>query len=347
MTRRPAAPLVATAAALLLLASAAPALAQSCGGCAGPAVTGSPGADRAWLAPGEVSVRLADEYEVKDRSYRGRDRVENDFSEDLYVNRASATLRIGFARDWAAELGLTHVHFSYNLTPPGGRRTKRVFSGLGDTTLLVGRRIALADEAADALPFRETAYTVLDADRDAARDDAPRRRVASLSIWAGASLPTGRAERPDPRLVTRDVSVTNLQTGTGTFDPALRARLDLPGERVDWFVEAGARVPLRENRHDYRTGETLALSAGAALPLGDAWAVGLAATYQKVGRDSFRGDDVAVGGGRFLYVTPALAWRLDEAVALDVGVRVTLWRDVDTKLSDSAYALTAGLTFRF
>ena len=337
----PTRPIVVLAlAAAALLAAASPADAQSCGGCAGPAVTSSPGAERPWPAAGALRLRVFDEYEVKDRSYRGTDRVVNDFAEDLYVNRLGATFRLGLPDDWAAEATFTYVHFSYNLKPPGARdRIKLTFKGPGDTSLLLGRAFELGES--------ESVRAPVEGMFDPTPEPEPERRRPLLGIWLGVSAPTGDPERPDPRIVTRDVSVTNLQTGTGTWDPQGRVRLEIPGGDVTWFTELGARVPVSENRYDYRTGAVYAAAAGLGVPVTSRLSGGFALTFQEVERDRFRGDDVAVGGGRWLYATPSVSYQVTDALAVDLSVRLTVWRDVDTKLSDSRYAAQIGLTWSF
>jgi hypothetical protein len=294
-----------------------------------------------------MSFRLSEEYEVKDRTYRGHGRVENDFRETLRISRTVATLRYGLTDDWSLEVGLSNPRFAYALTPPGGSRTKRTFRGPGDSEVLVGRSFLLSepDEADDLRLFPE--FDDPPVLGSAVPPDAEDVRGPRLSVWAGTSIPTGSAERPNPEVVTRDVSVTNLQTGTGTFDPMLRARLDLPALGVDWFAELGARVPVVENRYDYRTGASVGVVVGGRVPLVEGLDAGLAVTWQDVDRDEFDGENVAVGGGRWIYVTPSIAWEIAERVTLDVSVRITAVRDVETKLVDSGRSVQVGLNWRF
>lgn len=330
---------------LLVTALAGNARAQSCGGCTGPGVTSSPSGN-AQTGPGRFRLRLWEEYEVKDRSYRGRHRVANDFAEDLYVNRLGATLRCGLDDAWAVEATVTRLHFAYNLKPPGAAaRTRRAFDGPGDTSLFVGRTFDLRSPRPAA-----GAESLFDEDRLSIPDEPLPRTRLRLSIWMGVSAPTGDPERPDPRIVTRDVSVSNLQTGTGTWDPQMRVRLDAdPGSHSElaWFAELATRVPVTENRYDYRTGAVAAVSAGVSGGLADRLTGGLAVTHQRVERDTYRGDRVAVGGGRWVYVTPSLRYAFTDRLAVDLSVRVAVWRDVETKLSDSRSAVQLGLELAF
>src|SRR5438105_1151601 len=92
-----------------------PARAQSCGACAGPPPTSAPAAESSWLAAGRGWARLSEEYEVKDRSFRGAHAVDNDFHESLFVSRTALDVRYGLTDEWSADVLLTYPHFTYRL----------------------------------------------------------------------------------------------------------------------------------------------------------------------------------------------------------------------------------------
>jgi hypothetical protein len=331
-------------AALILLAAglvvtlAESARAQSCGGCAGPPPAGSGAAEGSWLMKGEGSVRLSEEYEVKDRSYKGAHSVANDFDETLFVSRTAVDLRYGVTDDWSVELTATYPHFTYRLEPPGGERRKLRFRGPGDTFVALGRQIVFGDERAEMPPGFPDVPNL---------PEEPPREPVRLALWGGVSLPTGSAEKPNPAVVNQDVSVSNLQTGTGTFDPFGRVRVEVPQKGWTPFAEAAGRFPLYENRYRYRTADSESLSVGAEAPVAPKLSASLAAMWQRTGRDEFRGSNVGVGGAKWIYLVPALSWDVTASATIDVGVRVPVWRRTDTKLSDSSYVLQAGLTWRF
>jgi len=154
-------------------------------------------------------------------------------------------------------------------------------------------------------------------------------------------------KRPDAGIVTRDFSVSNLQTGTGTFDPLLQARVDLPLRGWRLFGLASASLPLMENRHRYRTASSLSAGAGVERDLLPSLRASLSATFQRTGTDRFRGESVAVGGGRWGYLSPGLSLDLGGGASFDASVRFTVWRDAATKIVDSGFVLQAGLTFDF
>jgi len=335
MTNRAALPVLISVGAAVTLAG--PAWAQSCGGSSGPSLAAGGATAGSWLGAGEGSARLSEEYEVKDRSYKGGRRVDNDFDESLFISRTALDLRYGVTDDWTVGLTATYPHYTYRVRPPGGERIKQRFRGPGDTFLSFGRRIRWDDEHDDP-PTPESTSMV---------DDHEPAPVPVLSLWGGVSLPTGSAEKPDPARVTQDVSVSNLQTGTGTFDPFVRARIEWPKGRWNLFAEAAVLFPLYENRYDYRTADAEALVAGASTPVASKLTASLAAMFQRTGRDHFRGDLVGVGGARTAYLVPGLSWRLTDSASIDVGVRVPFYRRTQTKLSDSPAVFQIALSYSF
>jgi hypothetical protein len=343
MNSRPARALPLLLVLVGVAALAEPAQAQSCGAAAGPPPAGGSASEGRWLAAGKGVARLTEEYEVKDRSFRGSRSVTNDFNESLFISRTALDLRYGLTDDWSADVLVTYPHFTYRIKPPRGVRTERHFRGPGDTFVSAGRRFLLGDA-----PPPHDELTMLPSDAATCfptSDDAAGRPL--LSVWAGVSIPTGEAQKPNPVFVTRDVSVSNLQTGTGSFDPFLRARIDLPQKGWLLFAEAEVRYPFYENRYDYETADTEAIAVGGGLPLFSRVGASVALLWQRTGRDQFRGDDVGVGGARWIYVVPGITWRVTDDVALDVGLRLPVYRRTETKLSDGNGVFTAGLTVRF
>jgi len=342
----------------LLAAAATEARAQACGGCAGPPVSGAGGAQRTWLREGGGSIRLGYEYEVKDETFDGRDEVVNDFDENLRTNRVSLELKYGLTDDWTASLTLHFPRFQYRLKPPGGERSEETFRGPGDTSLVFGRRFALGEEERDDPEEEPLPPSLLD-DRgepllpwDGTLPRALPVEAPSFTVWAGVSVPTGDPEEPDPAVATEDVSVANLQTGTGTWDPLVKLRFDDAGavagrDDVRLWAEAAVRWPLYENEFDYRTGRSLGVTAGAETDLAPGLRANLAATFLRNERDEIDGERVAVGGGKWIYLTPGLAYDLSDRLTVEASVRLTAWRDTETKLTDADAAFQVALTWRW
>ena len=328
-------------AALVTFASTAQA--QSCGGSAGPSLGAGAASEGPWLRIGEATARLSAEYEVRDKTFKGSDEVVNDFDETVFITRVAFEIRYGISDDWSASLTPTYPHFTYRLKPPGGERVKQVFRGPGDTFLAFGRRLL------GSHPPPADQSCAADTETPMLFHEQPAPSEWSLALWGGVSIPTGTPEEPNPAIATQDVTVANLQTGTGTWDPLLRVRLDWSpaGSRWSAFAEASVLYPLYENRFDYRTADTESLVAGVATPLAERFSASFALMFQRIGTDQFEGDDVGVGGGRWIYAVPGLAWHITDTLTLDAGVRLPLWRHTETKLADSSVVYQAGLSLFF
>ena len=328
-----------------LVSFAGTAQAQSCGGSAGPSLGAGAAAEGPWLKEGKGTARLSAEYEVRDETFKGKDEVPNDFDESVFITRVALEIRYGITDDWTASVTPTYPHFTYRLKPPGGERVKQVFRGPGDTLVALGRRL-MGSEAAPAAPCEVDTPAEGGPMLFHEKEEPPR--PWSLALWGGVSLPTGTPEEPNPAVVTSDVTVANLQTGTGTFDPFLRARLDWePATTWSAFAEASVLYPLYENRFDYRTADSESLVVGASVPLVKRFSGSLSLMWQRVGTDEFEGEDVGVGGAQWIYVVPGLGWQITDSLFLDASVRLPLWRHTETKLADSNAIWQAGLTFYF
>ena len=325
----------------VLVTFASSAQAQSCGGSAGPSLGAGAASEGPWLRAGHGTVRMTGEYEVRDNTFKGSDEVENDFDESVFITRAALELRYGLSDDWSASVTGTYPHFTYRLHPPGGERITQEFRGPGDTLVAFGRRL-LGEHPPAEEPCDAPAETPM------LFHQAEEPSPWSLSLWGGVSIPTGTPEEPNPALATSDVTVANLQTGTGTFDPLLRVRVDWEAAKT-WsaFAEVSVIYPLYENRFDYRTADTESLVVGASMPVADRFSVNLSLMFQHIGRDQFEGEDVGVGGGRWIYAIPGVSWQFSESMSLDVGARLPIYRHTETKLADSNVVYQAGLTWSF
>jgi hypothetical protein len=280
---------------------------------------------------------------VKGQSFDGRGRVPNDFKETIFISRTALDVRYGLTDDWTGSVTFTYPHFTYRLKPPGGERIEQHFRGPGDTFVSLGRQIVFGERPMTAhaeMPPEIPGLPPIPMEE-------PATRPVFLSLWAGLGIPTGDTKKPNPAIVTQDVSVANLQTGTGTWDPFFRARVEWPQSGWTPFAEAAVRFPFYENRYDYQTADTEAVVVGVDVPVVPKFSVSLSTLFQRVGRDQFKGDDVGVGGARWIYVVPAASFQITPAVSIDAGIRITVYRDTDTKLSDSSHILQAGLTWRF
>ena len=186
------------------------------------------------------------------------------------------------------------------------------------------------------------------------------KRFVSATGWnvtlnGGASLPTGRTERPRFRDELDDeslVPLSRLQRGSGTVDPIFGVSVNRvvtsifpPGVRV--FASAAARTPVAENEHGLRTGASWEVGAGASREVGlhELVAIGRVSWLHRQ-QDVFDGTPVLVGGGDWLYVSPAVAlsWR-DWTVQAEI--KLPVYRALGNRQLDSARTVQVGVIWSY
>ncbi len=104
----------------------------------------------------------------------------------------------------------------------------------------------------------------------------------SAFVRVGITLPTGQTERDPFRRAAAGIRHQHIQFGSGTVDPLLRAGYSTSWGRWNLACEAGARIPLYENRKQYRGPPEFDFSAGPHVRISDRFGMRLqyAALYQ-------------------------------------------------------------------
>lgn len=175
-----------------------------------------------------------------------------------------------------------------------------------------------------------------------------------MTVNGGVSLPTGKTELPrfGPELSDGGlVPVSRLQRGTGTYDPILGVSMNRlvgfifsPGVRV--FLSGAARMPLAENEFGMRTGASVEGGVGASRELG--WhpliIIGRLSWLHRE-RDVFNGIPILVGGGNWLYLTPAAAVTLGK-FTVQSEIKFPLYRNLANRQLDSAWSFQAGVAWQ-
>ncbi|MEX2270966.1 MAG: hypothetical protein WD690_05820 [Vicinamibacterales bacterium] len=187
----------------------------------------------------------------------------------------------------------------------------------------------------------------------------PVRRGFNVTLNAGVSLPTGKAERPRFREELSDgslVPMSRLQRGSGTFDPLLGISVNRvftgvipPGTRL--FASAAARLPVSENEFGMRTGSSWEAGIGGARELRQAGfghnIVGIVRLgWLHRAQDVFEGTPVLVGGGDWITIAPALAIAIGKFTA-QAEVRIPLVRSLANRQLDASHAFQVGLVRSF
>jgi len=144
--------------------------------------------------------------------------------------------------------------------------------------------------------------------------------------------------------------VSRLQRGTGTVDPVFGVSVNKivagifpPGIR--WFASGAARVPVAENKHGLRTGASWEIGTGASREVHWHSLVGIVrASWLHRKQDVFKSVPVLVGGGNWIYVSPAVALAAGP-VTFQAEIKFPVYRSLANRQLDSARSLQLGLVW--
>ncbi len=263
--------------------------------------------------------------EDRDTPYDGSGETSNPLQERTRVRVYLITgdLRIGDLFGVQISSSIPDITRSAIVSRPSStQHFSENFSGLGDTSVIAWKRLVTS-----------TGW--------------------NITMNAGASLPTGRTERPRFQSELDEgslVPVSRLQRGTGTVDPLVGITLNRVVERilppgVRLFVTAAARVPIAENEHGLRTGASWETGAGVSRELGLHELVGIArVSWLHRQQDVFNGTRVLVGGGDWLTIAPAIAWSIGDWT-LQGEVKVPLYRSLANRQLDSPFVFQVGVVW--
>lgn len=270
--------------------------------------------------------------EDRDTPYDGSSRTPNPLAErtEIRVWLLTADVRLTARSGLQLTATVPDVTRSATVTRADGSvlHFSENFAGLGDTSVIAWHRL-------------------------------PTRRRWTVTLNAGASLPTGRTERPRFREELDEgslVPMSRLQRGTGTIDPLFGVSANRviesilrPGVRV--FASAAARVPVAENEHGLRTGASVEIGAGASRELRQEGFGHNVIGIVRLGwlhreQDVFEGTPVLVGGGDWLMLSPALAAGFG-TLTVQAELRLPVWRSLANRQLDSSRAIQLGIVKAF
>ncbi len=226
--------------------------------------------------------------EDRDVAYDGSRKVENPHQERTRIRLPLLTLDLRITDRFGVQAAATMPDVTRTAAiprPTGTFDFRERFSGLGDTSLLGWYRLR------------------------------PVQRW-NIVVNVGASLPTGKTERPRFQQELQEgslVPTSRLQRGSGTLDPLVGASVDRRFRPFAVFASAAARAPLYENGEGLRTGAASEINGGVVREVG----THRVTAFGRLGwlhrqQDVFRGTPVLVGGGNWLYATPGVAVQVGE-----------------------------------
>jgi hypothetical protein len=261
--------------------------------------------------------------EDRDDAYDGSTQVENPHRERTRIRVPLLTIDLRITDRFGVQAAATIPDVTRTAAiprPTGTFNFRETFSGLGDTSVLGWYRLR------------------------------PVRRW-NVVVNVGASLPTGKTERPRFQQELQDgslVPTSRLQRGSGTFDPLFGASVDRRFQPFTVFASVAARAPLYENGEGLRTGASSEINGGVAREVGThrVTAFGRLAWLHRQ-QDVFRGTPVLVGGGNWLYATPGVAVQVGKGINVQAEVKLPIHRSLANKQLDSPAIFQLGVSRAF
>lgn len=172
-------------------------------------------------------------------------------------------------------------------------------------------------------------------------DSAPR----TAGVFFGLKLPTGRTNVANG---DGDVAERSLQPGSGTTDLLAGAiyHQQVASSGAAWFAQVQLQQPL--NSHDnFRPGAQFGLDLGYAHPVTERLSglVQLNALVKR--RDRGSEAEPADSGGRFLFLSPGLSYKVGEMFLLYAYYQHPLYQNVNGVQLTASRAFVAGVSTRF
>jgi hypothetical protein len=172
-------------------------------------------------------------------------------------------------------------------------------------------------------------------------DAAPRMAGA----FFGLKLPTGRTRMANG---DGDVAERSLQPGSGTTDAIVGAifHQQLAGSGAAWFAQVQLQQPL-DSHDNFRPGAQLALDLGYAHPLTERFSGLVQLNGVAKRRDRGSEAEPADSGGRSLFLSPGLSYKLGEMFRVYGYYQHPLYQYVNGVQLTASRAVVVGVSTRF
>lgn len=261
--------------------------------------------------------------EDRDRAFDGDGKADNPMQERTQIMVPLFTADVRFTDQFGiqAAVSVPDVTRTAVIPRPGGNiNFSETFSGLGDTSVLGWYRLL------------------------------PIKRWFVVTTF-GASLPTGKTEKPRFRRELSDgslVPMSRLQRGSGTVDPLFGASVTRKLGVGTVFGSLAARMPLYDNGDGLRTGGSSELNTGIAREFFTTRFSAFArAGWLHRAQDQFRGTPVLVGGGNWVYFSPGVAAQVGKGIQAQAEVKLPIYRSLANKQLDSSAIFQFGINRSF
>lgn len=172
-------------------------------------------------------------------------------------------------------------------------------------------------------------------------DTAPRL----AAVFLGLKLPTGKTDVSNS---AGDVAERSLQPGSGTTDLLAGAvfHQQLAGSGAAWFAQLQVQAPLN-SRDDFRPGAQVSVDLGYAHPFTDRLSGLLQLNLLAKRRDRGAEAEPEDSGGRFVFLSPGLSYRVGERLRLYAYWQHPLYQYVNGVQLTARRALVVGVSTGF
>ncbi len=168
---------------------------------------------------------------------------------------------------------------------------------------------------------------------------------SAYGINLGIKLPTGdfNLANDEGKLAER-----SLQPGTGTTDAVagFYFRQQLPGITSQWFAQAQYVKPFDE-RDGYKNGEQVSVDVGIRRNFLTKFQAMLQLNYSSKARDQGENAEPKDTGGRFVYVSPGISYRLTSSLQIYSFVNHRISQTVNGNQLGSKDNFVLGMNTRF
>ena len=154
-----------------------------------------------------------------------------------------------------------------------------------------------------------------------------RRSFSNFDTIFGLKLPTGKTTVDNSDNAEAERS---LQPGTGTFDWIVGLRIEREWDGLDlpWFAQVHYQRPFAPY-HEFEAGDVLGIDIGLKKDLQNQWSLLAQLNSLEKGRDRGNEAETDSSGGRFIFVSPGIAYQFTSSVEVNAFYQRALYQYVN------------------
>lgn len=166
---------------------------------------------------------------------------------------------------------------------------------------------------------------------------------SEAGVRFGLKLPTGDIHQKND---DGEAAERSLQPGTGSTDILLGAYYHGRFSGAGWFVQ-GMWQQVVDERDDFRPGHQFTADAGLNYAFAKDWSLLLQLNMLQKGRDSGANAESADSGGRYLFFSPGVSYRINRDLQLYGFLQQPLYQKVNGTQLTSDWSAAVGMSLQF